>query len=332
MRRTILLFVPVLLALVFVPPAMPAAASRPGDGSLATDVDQALASFWKTLDPCTAHELWVQFTAGTVRDPLGTRPGSFSDVVVELRVLDTCTGQDLLFLSGTAYDVEPNFTRLEQATLDGVAVELSDGTTLVLDLVWQGNDDPTVVITRDGDYQREERFVTAEVSGQATSEDSAYVFTPNDLTSASIHFVRESNVPRPDSETFTDEERIPIELFVFVPCANGGSGELVYLAGSLHVLYHITLNDRGGYHAKSLAEPQGVSGVGLTTGDRYVGTGVTQDQFNGTVGYEFTYINNFRIIGQGKGNNFLVHETYHVTVNANGEVTAYVDNFSVGCR
>ena len=48
--------------------------------------------------------------------------------------------------------------------------------------------------------------------------------------------------------------------------------------------------------------------------------------------YESTYINNFRIVGQGNGNNFLVHETYHVTVNANGEATAYVDNFRVECR
>ena len=31
-------------------------------------------------------------------------------------------------------------------------------------------------------------------------------------------------------------------------------------------------------------------------------------------------------------NNFLVHENTHVTVNANGEVTASVDNFSVDCK
>ena len=43
-------------------------------------------------------------------------------------------------------------------------------------------------------------------------------------------------------------------------------------------------------------------------------------------------MNNFRIIGQGPGNNFLVHETFHVTINANGVVTATVDNFSVECK
>jgi hypothetical protein len=41
---------------------------------------------------------------------------------------------------------------------------------------------------------------------------------------------------------------------------------------------------------------------------------------------------NFRIIGQGSGNNFLIHENFHVTINPNGTVTAFVDNFSVDCR
>ena len=45
--------------------------------------------------------------------------------------------------------------------------------------------------------------------------------------------------------------------------------------------------------------------------------------------WEETYINNFRIIGQDPDNNYLVHETFHVTVNANGELTAFVDNFSI---
>jgi hypothetical protein len=43
-------------------------------------------------------------------------------------------------------------------------------------------------------------------------------------------------------------------------------------------------------------------------------------------------VNNFRIIGQGKGNNFLVHENLHLTINANGVATAVHDNFSIDCR
>jgi hypothetical protein len=132
--------------------------------------------------------------------------------------------------------------------------------------------------------------------------------------------------------TVTTNEQVPIVVFAFVPCANDGAGELVELSGTLHVLTHVTTDDQGGLHVKQHFQPQGISGVGLTTGDKYQGTGATQTEFNATAAFEQTSVNNFRIIGQGPDNNLLVHATFHVTVNANGDVTTVVDNFSVECR
>ena len=132
----------------------------------------------------------------------------------------------------------------------------------------------------------------------------------------------------------TTSERIPIELVVDVPCANGGAGEIVELGGYLHILDHVTFTDNG-LHVKSHFQPQGISGVGLTTGASYQATGVTQEEFNiplNTLGFTDSYVNNYRIIGQGPGNNFLIHETVHVTVNALGEVTSEVGNFRVECK
>jgi hypothetical protein len=60
--------------------------------------------------------------------------------------------------------------------------------------------------------------------------------------------------------------------------------------------------------------------------------GVTSHEFNINVGQQETFINNFRIIGQGPGNNFLVHENSHVTINANGVITSFHDNFTVECK
>ena len=37
--------------------------------------------------------------------------------------------------------------------------------------------------------------------------------------------------------------------------------------------------------------------------------------------FNATFVNNFRWIGPGRGNNFLSHQTFHVTVNANGVTT-----------
>jgi hypothetical protein len=136
--------------------------------------------------------------------------------------------------------------------------------------------------------------------------------------------------------TNTTNTTLPISLTVFVPCANAGAGEIVALSGDLHDLFHVTISASGQVTVKFQDNPQGVSGVGQTTGDTYQGTGVTQQMitFDGVDGFpfEFTFINNFRIIGQGPGNNLLVHATEHVTVHANGEVTAVVTNLSVDCK
>jgi hypothetical protein len=123
-------------------------------------------------------------------------------------------------------------------------------------------------------------------------------------------------------------------LEVFVPCANGGAGELVDLNGPLHNLITATINGNR-VSGKVESQPQGISGVGETTGDRYQGTGVTQSNFqrsfiNGQI--NLTFVNNFRFIGQGPGNNFLVHEDLHLTIDANGDVTTFHDNFSIECK
>jgi hypothetical protein len=134
------------------------------------------------------------------------------------------------------------------------------------------------------------------------------------------------------ADTFTVSQSFPIDIVVFVSCANGGAGELVELTGSLHETFHVTFDGRGGFHISVIDNPQGISGTGLTTGAKYQGTGETRDGFNGVVGFEETFVNNFKIIGQGPGNNFLVHDNLHITVNANGTLTVSIDNFSVECK
>lgn len=134
--------------------------------------------------------------------------------------------------------------------------------------------------------------------------------------------------------TVTSSQSIPIGLFTFVPCANNGAGEFVILNGDLHLLFHMTLN-KGKLHVTSQANPQGINGTGLSTGDSYRGTGVTRMSINvdgGGFPLQFTFVNNFRIIGQGPKNNFLVHQVTHLTVNANGQITANVSNSSIDCK
>jgi len=132
----------------------------------------------------------------------------------------------------------------------------------------------------------------------------------------------------------TTNDFVPFAQIAFVPCANGGAGEDVLVSGILHIQQHITING-GRANIKTLAQPQGATGVGLTTGDTYRAVGNTQEIDtialpNGA--NEFSFINNFRIIGPGPDNNLQVHQTIHVTIDANGTVTTVVDNTSVECR
>jgi hypothetical protein len=132
----------------------------------------------------------------------------------------------------------------------------------------------------------------------------------------------------------TTNDFVPFALDVFVPCANGGAGETVSVEGILHLQQHITINGNR-VTLKTHAQPQGADGVGQTTGDSYQAVGVTQevDTLPLIAGAtEFTFVNNFRLIGQKTDNNFQVHQTIHVTINANGDVTNTVDNTTIDCN
>jgi len=129
-------------------------------------------------------------------------------------------------------------------------------------------------------------------------------------------------------------DKTDVFLTVFVACAAGGAGEVLNLSGPLHTLISFTMNVNnvsGYFHF----QPKGITGTGEITGAKYNATGVTAQSFktslqNGQANLMF--VNNFRMIGQGPGNNFLVHESLHITINANGALTVFHDNFSADCK
>src|SRR4029450_10682822 len=79
-----------------------------------------------------------------------------------------------------------------------------------------------------------------------------------------------SAVSAQGATTTTQIERVPLDFRLFLPCANGGNGEVVHLSGTFMMIYHVTQDASGGFHLKLAEVQQGVSGVGETTGDRYV--------------------------------------------------------------
>ena len=117
----------------------------------------------------------------------------------------------------------------------------------------------------------------------------------------------------------------------WVPCANGGSGELVTGTIDMHVLVTSTANesvDEGQF----MSAPRG-SLVGQITGDTYRLTGVTRGTYiEHLVGdrYVATYINRYRLIGPGPGNNLAVRETTHITRKGDDVVVRH-DDFAIEC-
>jgi hypothetical protein len=112
---------------------------------------------------------------------------------------------------------------------------------------------------------------------------------------------------------------------LFTPTGPGcENAEKISLSGSLNIVS----NEANG---KSILQfhPQGVSGVGQTTGTAYRGTGGTIiiDAINEqNEGETHTYVNNFNIIAKGpSGISSIEHLVLHTTVNAQGVITANVD-------
>lgn len=130
--------------------------------------------------------------------------------------------------------------------------------------------------------------------------------------------------------TYTVTEKIDFSTDVYIYCAD----ETVTIQGPLLVIDHVTISGNR-ITIKSSYQPQGISGTGSVSGDTYHATGQTQYTSSGSLvngQFSYTYVNNFRIIGQNTGNNYIVHQNVHVTANADGTITSYVDNFTADCK
>ena len=137
--------------------------------------------------------------------------------------------------------------------------------------------------------------------------------------------------PAMTATSLTSSQVVNFGAAAFVACALDGAGETVTISGSLHVVSHTTVNDAGHVLIMTHFQPQGITGTGSVSGDRYRATGVTRSTFRGRVGESDTYVNNFLLIGPGPNNNYTVHETFHFTINANGELTVVTGDLRIDC-
>lgn len=130
--------------------------------------------------------------------------------------------------------------------------------------------------------------------------------------------------------------RSEISAVAQVPCALGGAGEEVLVEGTVLTVVRQQTDAAGGTHFVLHANYDSLVGTGLTSGTVYhaVATeGATSYDFDPFVGppYSFTNTRHVRFIGRGPDNDFIIAESVHVTVNAEGVVTADHQDFQVDC-
>jgi hypothetical protein len=122
----------------------------------------------------------------------------------------------------------------------------------------------------------------------------------------------------------------PQSFVLLNPC----TGHLVAFSGEDDALVHVTIDPAGGLHRVGVVHVS-ETGTDLVTGEtfRAVGAVLSVDSLDLSGSRsELTLKQGTSFVGQGPGNNLIQHETIHVTVDANGDVTASVDQLSIECR
>ena len=127
---------------------------------------------------------------------------------------------------------------------------------------------------------------------------------------------------------------IPTVFHAQNPCAGGRFGEIVVFTGNQHLVFSQTSTANGHLSTMIHWNADDVTGIGQYTGFAYRATGVTQDHVvsNVPLPYTETATNNYHIIGQGQATNMDLKETTHITIDANGNVSAWVADYTLVCH
>ena len=117
-----------------------------------------------------------------------------------------------------------------------------------------------------------------------------------------------------ENDTIPFDDGSPFVAVVTDP-TTGDVLDILVLTGDLHVLITETVDGKGGVHLTFHFQPENFVGVGLVTGDTYVGTGITRGSTEITSHtFHDSYINNFHMVSTTGGYNWEVRDRIIVTV------------------
>jgi hypothetical protein len=155
------------------------------------------------------------------------------------------------------------------------------------------------------------------------------IFTPALLLACSLALAVSVATPRAAAQasTITDNQTVPID-FIATAC----DGETVTITGESHVVVHATLTPAGTTNFVTHIQFQ-LSGVSAS-GVRYEANETVNTTSTSGAGGSTTFntVGQLHLISQGGADNLVVRTTIHVTVNANGEITATSFEFTTDCN
>lgn len=109
--------------------------------------------------------------------------------------------------------------------------------------------------------------------------------------------------------------------------------ERVRVSGRLNIVSHAIVDASGQVHEQFHANPVGVSGTGLRTGDRYRLAGAESSTYKmeNPGDFQSVLVQNLRLISTGSGPNLLIHAVFFAKVT-DGTLTWQVLKMDVDCR
>ena len=131
-------------------------------------------------------------------------------------------------------------------------------------------------------------------------------------------------------EPVVSNEWIDLSGGTWNPCTD----EWVEITGRVHYVYSVVYHETGDMTFTEHMNAH-VTGVGMTTGARYVFPSVGNEHSTAAFDYApyvYTKVYRYQAITPGHGNNDVYWQLMHFTVNADGTVTSEVDQSGFECR
>jgi hypothetical protein len=119
----------------------------------------------------------------------------------------------------------------------------------------------------------------------------------------------------------------PIAIEDVHPC----TGESILLEGQIRWVFHVTTDAAGGLHLATHSNAHAAGTGADGTRYRFKDMAKSVMKLSGSAQLVEGFVLNHHVIGQGGAADFRLRERFHLTVNANGEVTATFDESESSC-